>query len=93
MIDAQKFFGQIPDEENTSKQADQEIGDSSDTEFEDINKYLQSDNEEQEEVKPRKKSSKAKPDLVKVFELKPQEEVKYEECHKKLHLDDISMMK
>ena len=63
----------------------------SDSEFDDINKYLQSESEE--EAKPKKKSTKPKPDLTKVFNLKKDEEVKYEECHKKLHMDDVSMMK
>lgn len=34
-----------------------------------------------------------KPDLAKVFNLKAKEEVKYEECHKKLNSDDVSMMR
>ena len=53
---------------------------------------MQSDSDN--EIKPQKKNSKAaKPDLAKVFDLKKQEEVKYEECHKKLNSDDVSMMK
>lgn len=95
MHHAQKLFGQVPDsdEEKETNQKVTEGEDSSDTEFEDINQYLQSDNEEEEETKPNKKSTKAIPDLTKVFKLKAQEEVKYEECHKKLHMDDISMMR
>ena len=34
-----------------------------------------------------------KVDLAKVFKLKQPEEVKYEDCVKKLHSDDVSMMK
>ena len=56
---------------------------------------MQSDNEDHhEEERPKKKTSKvAKPDLAKVFELKKDEEVECEECHKKLHNDDVSMMR
>ena len=40
-----------------------------------------------------KKSKAVKPDLVKVFDLKQPEEVKYEECIKKLTSDDVAIMK
>lgn len=89
MIDAQKFFGQVVESDHEDKNP--EVEEDSDAEFDDINKYLHSDDEE--ESKTKKKSSKPVPDLNKVFKLKNTAEVKYEETHKKLNMDDVSMMK
>jgi nucleolar protein 16 len=88
MHDAQKFFGQVVESED---EKDPEAEEGSDAEFDDVNKYLHSDDED--DSKTKKKSSKPVPDLNKVFKLKNTAEVKYEETHKKLNMDDVSMMK
>ena len=88
MHDAQKFFGQVVESED---EKEPEAEEDSDAEFDDVNKYLHSDDED--DTKTKKKSSKPVPDLNKVFKLKNTAEVKYEEIHKKLNMDDVSMMK
>ena len=55
---------------------------------------MQSDSEEEQAQAAKQAVKDAKrPDLTKVFDLKKPEEVKYEECIKKLTSDDIQLMR